>query len=511
MPVIALDKGAYEYDISSLLGPPGGFGAVYRGTALSTNNHVAIKHLRLDAHDAARREVRIANTLLDQVHENVIPFLDAGEDANGSGYFVVMPIAEGSLQQYLNENGAISPTETREIILAIASGLLEVPGLIHRDLKPGNILKHEGIWKIADFGIGKFVEDSTSSATLQRCLTRLYAAPEQHLLEPTSEHTDIYSLACIAWYLLVGAPLFVDDPEKGHTTKSPPSVATVSPRLNSLLQMALRKAPQGRPSKQRFFEILRSMKNPEPIDQAQYAPNKLAIAAAKHADAEAKLEEERRERDRALRARDNLASDAWLELESNLDRLCEKITADAPNASVSDDRHITAITLAKGTLLLHRRPEKMQVMNPALFVYSKWDVVTWSGYSISQPHRRIANKQVQVFSGPPPQWDATLVFCRLPDESDYRWYEIGVEGPRRENLPHRVAQVEQLDELIRRHAPILFGPWPIDLDAESDFHARIHQLFGHAVEGTLGHLNRRPLKLSDWPPTLVSPRGPFAS
>jgi len=75
------------------------------------------------------------------------------------------------------------------------------------DLKPDNILYHDGKWKIADFGIARFVEEATASNTLKEFLSPWYAAPEQWRLERATHGTDVYALGCIAFCLLTGKPL----------------------------------------------------------------------------------------------------------------------------------------------------------------------------------------------------------------------------------------------------------------------------------------------------------------
>jgi serine/threonine-protein kinase len=91
----------------------------------------------------------------------VVPVLDWGQDADSERYFLVMPVRERSLQDVLREKGVFSAKEAMGILIHILEGLSEVSDITHRDMKSSNVLWHEGAWKIADFGIAKFVEDST--------------------------------------------------------------------------------------------------------------------------------------------------------------------------------------------------------------------------------------------------------------------------------------------------------------------------------------------------------------
>ena len=125
----------------------------------------------------------------NQSFENVIPILDYGTDPDSKSYYVVMAKAESSLRDYIKTAG-LPDNDAVDVLMQIANGLKEASFLIHRDLKPDNVLLHEGKWKITDFGIAKFVEKSTSLKTLKDCLSAPYAAPEQWRLESSVNNTD---------------------------------------------------------------------------------------------------------------------------------------------------------------------------------------------------------------------------------------------------------------------------------------------------------------------------------
>jgi serine/threonine protein kinase len=132
----------------------------------------------LTAAQAAHREMRVGQELAQRTLTHVVPIYDAGQDANSDRYYLVMPVCEYSLQDKINRLQApLDHREVVDILVQILLGLDDVSNLTHRDLKPSNILLHHGTWKIADFGIAKFVEDSTSLETLRANLTPAYAAP----------------------------------------------------------------------------------------------------------------------------------------------------------------------------------------------------------------------------------------------------------------------------------------------------------------------------------------------
>jgi serine/threonine-protein kinase len=166
MQKIALPQGEWFYDPAAPLGPPGGFGTVFEGYS-DLYGALAVKRLHLTASEAAHREMRMAQDLAGRHFDHVISVFDAGEDAQTGGYFVVMPKAERSLQTEIERVGTFPDTAAVPILLEIVAGLLEVQDIVHRDLKPGNVLFHDSRWKIADFGIARFLEDSTSLQTLK--------------------------------------------------------------------------------------------------------------------------------------------------------------------------------------------------------------------------------------------------------------------------------------------------------------------------------------------------------
>lgn len=201
---IKLNHGVWEYDLNNPIGKEGGFGIVYVGKS-ELHDNLAVKKLKIDAKEAAHRELEIAEELSGRELEHVITIYDSGLDAESDSYFIIMDRAEKSLQDEIESKNKLDDLEAVKILLDIATGLEEVSDIIHRDLKPDNVLYHDGKWKVSDFGIAKFVEESTSLRTLRTCLTPYYAAPEQWNLERTSNATDIYALGCIGYALLKGA------------------------------------------------------------------------------------------------------------------------------------------------------------------------------------------------------------------------------------------------------------------------------------------------------------------
>ncbi len=165
---ISLPDGKWTYDSEKPLGLAGGFGQVFVGIG-ADGEPVAVKRLKIEAKQAGHRELRIALDLKGRELQHVMPVLDSGEDAASKAYFVVMPRAEKSLQDRIDEGKTLDAREAIEVLLQIVEGLNEVSDIVHRDLKPANVLFHDGVWKVADFGIARFVADTTSARTLKGC------------------------------------------------------------------------------------------------------------------------------------------------------------------------------------------------------------------------------------------------------------------------------------------------------------------------------------------------------
>ena len=129
-------------------------------------------------------------------------------------------------------------------------GLGEIPSLVHRDMKPGNVLLHEGRWKVADFGIARFLMEATAPGTLKGCLTPRYAAPEQWTGDSATRATDVYSLGCVAVELVTGHPPFAgsaDDLMRMHRSEAPPSLEGVDAGYAAVVTAMLSKSPEERP------------------------------------------------------------------------------------------------------------------------------------------------------------------------------------------------------------------------------------------------------------------------
>lgn len=405
--MIRLGRGAWRYDPDRPLGPPGGFGQVFEGQG-DRSERLAIKRLHLSADSLAHREMRVAEQLLDRNLEWVVPILDAGKDQDSDFYFVVMERAERSLQEELDARGAFPQAEALEVFLSICFGLREVKDLVHRDLKPGNILLQRGRWKLSDFGIARFVEESTSARTLRDFLSAPYAAPEQWQGERATPATDVYALGCIAHALIAGRPPYLgparEDFRHQHLNEVAPPLEQAGLRLRGLVATMLRKQPATRPSVERVRTQLESQER-----TAGEGPGSgvLARAGAAVAEEEARVEAEIGSTLRAQGARVELGEAARVNLTELFRQLWLRVKEQALAA-----REISAheIVLGKGSLSWRFTHE---IIPPGTFGHSGWDVVVGAEIKVTQEY-------TEGVSGR----SASLWYVRRPGEADYRWIEI---------------------------------------------------------------------------------------
>ncbi len=204
-----------RYQIEREIGR-GGMATVYLGIDLQTNRQVAIKVLLQDLSMALgaerfRREIQLASSLS---HPHILTLNDWGE-ANGSLYYV-MPFVPGeSLAARLKHERQLGVDEAILITCQVAEALdyAHRQGIIHRDIKPDNILLQDGQALVADFGIARAISESGDEKLTQTGLTLgtpTYMSPEQALAERQLDgRSDVYSLGCVLYEMLAGQPPFV--------------------------------------------------------------------------------------------------------------------------------------------------------------------------------------------------------------------------------------------------------------------------------------------------------------
>ena len=201
------------YEIVGVIGF-GGMGVVLKGFETALDRYVAIKVLspHLATSGAARtrfaREARAAAAVL---HENVVAIHRVSE-AKGLPYLVMPYLPGDSLQKRLDERGPLELNEILRIGMQIAAGLAaaHAQGLVHRDIKPGNILLDEGVERvtITDFGLARAADDASLTRSGVIAGTPQYMSPEQARGEPLDGRSDLFSLGSVLYAMCVGRPPF---------------------------------------------------------------------------------------------------------------------------------------------------------------------------------------------------------------------------------------------------------------------------------------------------------------
>jgi serine/threonine protein kinase len=247
-----------EYQVESLVGA-GAMGKVYRATA-GDGTTVALKLVKDDlARDETfrrrfRREARIAQTVRNP---HVVALRDTGE-IDGIPYLAQQFVEGPSLDQKLEREGRLDLATTVSICADVGDGLQALwdAGMVHRDVKPGNILLDvAGKAYITDFGLAKDSQGTALTRPGQALGSMQYMAPEQIRGEPVTGAADIYSLGCVAFECVHGQPPFAD--REGvrvlwaHMQDEPPDLTAerpdIPPRFAEALNAALRKDPAQRP------------------------------------------------------------------------------------------------------------------------------------------------------------------------------------------------------------------------------------------------------------------------
>jgi hypothetical protein len=252
---------AGRYQVLDKLGA-GGMGTVFLARDTKLDRAVAVKMLpsgSVNDSEAVARFQREARALARLAHPGIIQAYDNGAD--GNQHFLVMEFIEGhSLARELADKGRISPTRTAGYghQAALALNHAHQHGLIHRDVKPSNLLlAPDGRVKLLDLGLARFLQDQVGDASLTRegagMGTPDYAAPEQFRdARKADPRSDVYSLGCTLYHLIAGCVPFpgssLSEKVKAHETNDPPPLEEVCPDIPVGLSLAVQRAMAKRPA-----------------------------------------------------------------------------------------------------------------------------------------------------------------------------------------------------------------------------------------------------------------------
>jgi serine/threonine-protein kinase len=257
----------------------GGMAVVYRARDLRLERTVALKLLapELARNDTFRRRFTHESRAAAAIdHPHIVPVFEAGE-TDGVLYIAMRYVVGSDLRHLLDRAGPLSPATALRVAAQVASALdaAHDHGLVHRDVKPGNILVSSGTDSdhpehvyLTDFGLTKKSLSLTGFTTVGQFVGTLdYVAPEQISGRPVDARCDVYGLACVVYEILAGHPPFRRDDDMAllwaHQYDDPPPLTEarpdLTPQADPVLAKALAKTPDDRyPSCLAFVAALRA-------------------------------------------------------------------------------------------------------------------------------------------------------------------------------------------------------------------------------------------------------------
>ena len=249
-----------RYRLDALIAS-GGMGDVWRGTDLAIDRRVAIKLLRsehADDEDGLARFRAEAHHAGSLSHPNIAQVFDYGEARTAEPGYLVMELVEGLSLTRILDDGPLPPGDVMDVVAQAARGLAAAhrAGLVHRDIKPGNLLvRLDGLVKITDFGIATAAGETpvTQPVTQPGMLigTPAYLAPERISGVPATPATDLYALGVVAHQCLTGKVPFAGEPlavALAHLDRGiPPLPPSVPPAVAALVADLTRQDPAARP------------------------------------------------------------------------------------------------------------------------------------------------------------------------------------------------------------------------------------------------------------------------
>lgn len=299
---------AGRYQINGFIGE-GGMSRVWRALDQNTGKNVAVKVLREEySEDESfiRRFDREAQAASRMSHPNIVNLLDVGVEEDGTRYLVMEYVQGKTLKRFIQESGALRPEIAAQIIIRVLAALQHAHqnGVVHRDIKPQNILiDKEGTVKVADFGIARMANAQTVNQTDESVMGSVYYfSPEQARGAAVDARSDIYSVGVVFYEMLTGKVPFTGDTPVAiamqHLQTAPIPPAEVNPSVSSALDFVVLHAMEKKPRRryQSAEEMLRdvrlAMDHPDTI-----------LAAREEAERREKAERERERRSKSVRRR----------------------------------------------------------------------------------------------------------------------------------------------------------------------------------------------------------------
>ena len=280
---------AGRYELEERVGS-GGMSTVYRAHDTMLERKVALKilHARLgDDEEYVERFRREARAVAQLAHPNIVTVIDRGEEAGRQ--FIVFEYVDGDdLKQMIDKAGPLPIDQVVELGREIAAALAfaHERGIVHRDVKPQNVLLSEGRAKVTDFGIARSLDVEQGVTQTGTVLgTSNYIAPEQASGQPIDDRSDVYSFGVVLFELLTGTVPFEGESFVAvalqHINEPAPSVLErrpdTPPRLARLVGAMLEKDHDARPSMDEVAAELDSVDAPETGERTVVVPRRRAL------------------------------------------------------------------------------------------------------------------------------------------------------------------------------------------------------------------------------------------
>ena len=283
-----------RYKILDHLGT-GGMATVWLGYDTILDRQVAIKTFKIDANDedAVKRFNREAKAVTSLSHPNIVSIYDVENE--GEFYYLILEYVEGmTLKDYMVKNPRIPIETIVHIAKQIAAGLSHAHqnGIIHRDIKPQNILMNENLTcKITDFGIARAYGDTTLTQTNQMLGTVYYLSPEQARGNVATAQSDIYSLGILIFEMITGQIPFKGESAVAialkHLQEELPDIEKYRENVpqsvkNIVLQATMKNPNERYISSKELFEDLSTVLNPERLYENKYTGFKIPAEPVKN-------------------------------------------------------------------------------------------------------------------------------------------------------------------------------------------------------------------------------------
>ena len=266
-----------RYELVEFIGK-GGMALVYRAIDKRTGHNVAVKILRpeynQDAEFCSRFE-REAVAASKMSHHNIVNLLDVGQDDN-MRYLVMEYVRGQTLKDVIKQKGSLKPEVAAQIGICILSAMQHAHknGIIHRDIKPQNILvDSEGLIKVGDFGIARVVGSNTISTDDMVMGSVHYFSPEQAKGETVTAASDLYSVGVVLYEMLTGRPPFDGETPIAiamqHIGSKAQPIREINPSVPPAMERVVEKAMEKRPERryqsalEMAQDLQRAMQEPE--------------------------------------------------------------------------------------------------------------------------------------------------------------------------------------------------------------------------------------------------------